>query len=58
MRDPKRIGPALERIREVWERHPDMRLGQLLLAALFDDELFYIEDAALLNRLEHALRKP
>lgn len=56
MRDPNRIGPLLERLREVWERHPDMRLGQLLMADVPDDEMFYIEDGELLNRTERALR--
>ena len=34
MRDPKRIPEMLEAIRDVWEAHPDLRLGQLIMIAL------------------------
>lgn len=28
-RDPNRIKPIIELLEELWERHPDQRLGQL-----------------------------
>lgn len=56
MRDPKRINVALERIRAVWERYPDMRLGQLLLSGVPEESLFNMECSEILNRMEHALR--
>jgi len=31
MRDPKRIRPFLDELAHVWEKHPDMRFGQLLV---------------------------
>ena len=34
MRDIKRIPKMLEAIRDVWEEHPDLRLGQLIMIAL------------------------
>ena len=30
MRDPKRIPKILERLRILWEKYPDLRLGQLI----------------------------
>lgn len=30
MRDPERIPEILNRLRTVWEKHPDLRLGQLI----------------------------
>ncbi|MBX9625821.1 MAG: hypothetical protein K2X82_18620 [Gemmataceae bacterium] len=34
MRDPNRIIPVLDAIREVWEQSPDLRLGQLVVNAI------------------------
>jgi uncharacterized protein YihD (DUF1040 family) len=31
MRDPNRIEGIIQRLREVWFREPDLRLGQLIL---------------------------
>lgn len=31
MRSPARIDPTLKMIEILWKRHPDMRLGQLLI---------------------------
>lgn len=35
---------VLDRIFEVWSENPDMRLGQLLMIACGDRDLFYVED--------------
>ncbi len=55
MRDPKRIPEVLESIRQVWERHPDLRLGQLIVIATRPKEpcpeVFNIEEAALIKGL-------
>lgn len=52
MRDPNRIEPFLNIIKECWEKVPDWRFGQLIenvkRAAELDD-LFYIEDDRLEN---------
>jgi len=54
-RDPKRIPEVLRLIEQVWEKNPDLRLGQLLLNHMNPDsaepELYYLEDDALLRRL-------
>ena len=55
MRDPKRIDKLLSALREQWLRHPDYRLGQLIVVLTRPEEpcleLFSIEDDELLNRL-------
>jgi uncharacterized protein YihD (DUF1040 family) len=60
MRDPGRIAPAIEQLKEAWERNPDLRLSQLVLnaaSAASDQpisrcpELFYMEDDVLLTGL-------
>lgn len=52
MRDPARIDRMLEVLREVWNKHPDLRLGQIVEVARSNGGLdrtstFYVEDDAL-----------
>jgi len=53
IRDPNRIELLLNKIREVWEKHPDLRLGQLISnqAPQARWGVFYIEDDELLKQL-------
>jgi len=57
MRDPKRIPEMLEAIREVWEAHPELRLGQLIVIAVggwerFEKrDIFHVEDKELLLQI-------
>jgi len=55
MRDPARIDNLLAVLRRVWERDPDLRLGQLVVIAAKPNqpapEVFYVEDDELLNGL-------
>ena len=55
-RDPARIDRILDKLREVWERNPDLRLAQLVVKAAGANqpcpEVFYIEDDALLRGLD------
>ena len=53
MRDPGRISPMMDLIESIWERYPDMRLGQLMFnltwvyqtnRRLSMRDNFYIED--------------
>jgi hypothetical protein len=49
MRDPQRIPRILAKIEELWTRHPDMRLGQLVsnaarLGGWNQNDVFYVED--------------
>lgn len=58
MRDPDRIDPVLQTVRELWAMHPDQRLGQLLYNYGFVDTVhpFYVEDEVLVEQLEKAIR--
>jgi hypothetical protein len=56
MRDPNRIDSVLHAIRNVWEEHPDFRLGQLIVNAVQPSEpnaaVFGVEDSQLIKKLE------
>jgi uncharacterized protein YihD (DUF1040 family) len=53
MRDPKRIDALLTQVREIWEKNPDLRLGQLLCNVIDEDEDPYnVEDEILAHRLD------
>ena len=43
-RDPARIEVCLKAISNVWKKHPDMRLGQILQYALGDSDLWDVKD--------------
>jgi uncharacterized protein YihD (DUF1040 family) len=52
MRDPNRIPGVLQEVQKLWEKHPDLRLGQLLLCTLKQNEdLFNCEDDVLMQRI-------
>jgi uncharacterized protein YihD (DUF1040 family) len=52
MRNPERIPEILEKMRQVWEASPDMRLGQLLInVAGREANLWNLEDDVLLDDL-------
>jgi uncharacterized protein YihD (DUF1040 family) len=61
MRPPTRIDPILARLRELWQRHPDQRLAQLLVnlanPANPCPEVFHLEDETFLARIDAALAK-
>ena len=58
MRDPNRIDNILQQLAEIWKwgKNPELRLGQLLLNALGDPALYYIEDQALIDYLKNYYR--
>ena len=55
-RDPTHIDGVVEKLREVWKRHPDIRLAQLVFnvsgATQPCPEIFYLEDDVLLRSLD------
>jgi hypothetical protein len=57
MRDPARIPRILEAIWKVWERDPDLRLGQLIVNAIRPSrpapQIFGFEDDKLEERLKN-----
>ena len=52
MRPINRISNVLDRLSKIWEKYPDLRLGQLLLNCFSDPLLYYIEDDKLIESLE------
>lgn len=54
MRDINRIDLILDRLKTLWKKYPDLRLGQLILNVLQDPVLYYIEDEELIETLEKA----
>lgn len=44
MRDVNRIEPMFAELKKVWEKHPDLRLGQLICNIVPEDKLYYVED--------------
>jgi hypothetical protein len=51
VRDPNRIDPILQKLRDVWLANPDWRLGQLVVNVSGLADPFYVEDAEMLVRL-------
>ncbi|KKL72493.1 hypothetical protein LCGC14_2084390 [marine sediment metagenome] len=62
-RDPARIPGILEEIRKIWEKDPDMRLGQLIVNATNKEgdppcpSIFYIEDDKLVEKIHEFEQK-
>lgn len=57
MRDPARIPGVLERLGKLWEKHPQLRLGQLIInSSRWQSALYVLEDDALLELLEDYYR--
>lgn len=52
MRDPKRIRPLMEKLTQVWEMCPDLRLGQLIGNLQLGEGLYNIEDKELVEKIE------
>ena len=48
MRKAERIKGALAAIEYYWQKHPDLRLGQLIVNAISENRLYYEEDTALI----------
>jgi uncharacterized protein YihD (DUF1040 family) len=55
MRPAERIPDVLRRLEIAWKKFPDMRLGQLLLAAWGPEGLFNVEDQELVEAIEGAV---
>lgn len=52
MRDKNRISQVLYEIKRIWEKYPDMRLGQLIGNVLEGPSLYYVEDDGLVKALK------
>lgn len=57
MRDKERIPDILARLEKVWEKYPDLRLGQLVVNVVDDASLLYmLEDKELIEGIEKAYK--
>ena len=52
MRDINRIDEILNDIKNIWEKYPNLRLGQLICNVIRDPALYYIEDKELIEALK------
>lgn len=50
-RDPKRISKILNILKQIWKMNPDLRLGQLILNAVNEEDLYYMEDDKILEKI-------
>ncbi len=59
MRDPKRIPQILAKLQKLWEKHPDLRLGQLVenLAPKGQADAYFVEDDILVQRINAILER-
>lgn len=58
MRDINRIDKILDLVRELWEKYPDQRLGQIMSNYVFDNkivDMFYVEDEDVINSISKYL---
>lgn len=44
-REISRIEPMLVEFKKLWEKHPELRFGQLVCNIMPEDKLYYVEDA-------------
>ena len=52
MRDKERIWPILTELAAIWNRYPDLRLGQLIGNVAEGTALYYAEDDDLIAQLK------
>ena len=52
MRDVRRIEKILLELKEIWEKYPDLRLGQLLLNTFQEQQLYYLEDEEIIEKVK------
>ena len=51
VRDANRIDSILTELKRVWEKHPDLRLGQLICNIIPEEKLYYVEDNIMQERI-------
>lgn len=52
MRNPDRINRVLNTISKVWEKYPDLRLGQLIINVIPEDKIYNVEDDILESKIK------
>jgi hypothetical protein len=56
MKDSQRIEKMMTKIKEFWQRYPDLRFGQMVLAIFNELDLFYVEDDVFERELDDLLQ--
>ena len=56
MRDPARIPKVLDKIKELWEKVPDWRLGQLIFNVTGMYDPYHLEDDLLINIIDDFIK--
>ncbi|MDO4189391.1 MAG: hypothetical protein Q4D29_10425 [Lachnospiraceae bacterium] len=51
-RETSRIDPMIEEYKKLWEKHSDLRFGQLVCNIVPENQLFYVEDDIMLERIQ------
>ena len=51
-KDSNGISPTLDQLKSLWQKNPDLRLGQLICNVIQDPCLYYIEDKDLIKTLQ------
>ena len=51
-REISRIEPMLDEFRKLWEKYPDLRFGQLVCNIVPENQLFYVEDDIMIERIQ------
>lgn len=51
-REISRIEPMLDEFRKLWEKYPDLRFGQLVCNIVPENQLFYVKDDIMLERIQ------
>lgn len=51
-REISRIEPMLDEFRKLWEKYPDLRFGQLVCNIVPENQLFYVQDDIMLERIQ------
>lgn len=57
MRDINRIEPMLQVIKQIWEKNPDLRFGQLICNIVPEEKLFCIEDDKMFEEMRKWIEK-
>lgn len=52
IRNPERIEPICDALKEHWMEHPDLRLGQLVCNLSASQETFFVEDTVMIYELD------
>lgn len=53
LKDDRSNKETLDRLREIWEEEPELRLGQLIVNAVPEEDIYFISNESLIKELEN-----